>query len=160
MTTAAGEISPLRSSEIPAATALWGACGLTRPWNDPVSDAERALGGATSTILAGRSDAGEVVATVMVGVDGHRGWVYYLAVSPARQRQGWGRRLMAAAEAWLQEHGAPKVQLMVRSGNAAVLGFYDALGYSDQQTVVLGKFLDPQLERMKRLEEQRSAAGR
>lgn len=142
-------IRPLRRSEIAAAVALWDACGLTRPWNDPVQDAERALDGTTSTILAARSEAGDVVATVMVGVDGHRGWVYYLAVSPDMHRQGWGRKLMGAAEAWLREHGAPKVQLMVRSSNTAVVGFYTALGYSDQDTVVLGRFLDPELERMK-----------
>lgn len=143
-------IGPLRRSEIAAAVALWDVCGLTRPWNDPVQDAERALAGPTSTILAARSEDGDVVATVMVGVDGHRGWVYYLAVSPELQRKGWGRRLMSAAEAWLREQGAPKVQLMVRSSNAAVVGFYASLGYSDQETVVLGRFLDPELERMKR----------
>ncbi|WP_101848278.1 GNAT family acetyltransferase [Zhihengliuella sp. ISTPL4] len=142
-------IGQLRRSEIAAAVALWDACGLTRPWNDPIQDAERALAGPTSTILVARSEAGAVVATVMVGVDGHRGWVYYLAVSPDFQRQGWGRKLMNAAEAWLREQGAPKVQLMVRSSNAAVVGFYAALGYSDQETVVLGRFLDPERERMK-----------
>lgn len=143
------EVSELRPSEVPAAVALWEACGLTRPWNDPVLDAERALTGGTSTILAGRSVSGELVGTVMVGVDGHRGWVYYLAVSPEVQRRGWGRMLMGAAEAWLREHGAPKAQLMVRSSNTAVVGFYAALGYSDQETVVLGRFLDPELERIK-----------
>lgn len=142
-------IGLLRRSETAEAVALWKTCGLTRPWNDPVRDAERALAGATSTILAGRSEDGDVVATVMVGVDGHRGWVYYLAVLPELQGQGWGRKLMGAAEAWLREQGAPKVQLMVRSSNAAVMGFYSALGYSDQETVVLGRFLDPELERMK-----------
>jgi len=149
MNDGASAIGPLLQSEIAAAAALWEVCGLTRPWNDPILDAQRALDGTTSTIIAGRSDAGDVVATVMVGVDGHRGWVYYLAVSPDMQRRGWGRQLMSAAEAWLREHGAPKVQLMVRSGNAAVVGFYAALGYSDQETVVLGRFLDPELERLK-----------
>lgn len=145
----AHEISALRRAEIAAAAALWDACGLTRPWNDPVQDAERALDGAASTILAVRSEADEVIATVMVGMDGHRGWVYYLAVSPDFRRQGWGRRLISAAEEWLRERGAPKMQLMVRSSNTSVAGFYAALGYSDQETVVLGKFLDPALEQMK-----------
>lgn len=143
-------IDTLAPSEIPAAVELWQACGLTRPWNDPVGDAERALAGTTSTILAARRDDARVVGTVMVGVDGHRGWVYYLAVSPDAQRHGWGRRLMAAAEEWLRDHDAPKVQLMVRSSNSAVLGFYASLGYTDQDTVVLGRFLDPELERLKR----------
>lgn len=86
----------------------------------------------------------------MVGVDGHRGWVYYLAVDPDRQGTGLGRQLMAAAEEWLRGAGAPKVQLMVRGTNRVVLGFYERLGYSDQSTVTLGKFLDPELEELRR----------
>jgi len=77
----------------------------------------------------------------MVGFDGHRGWVYYLAVSPDHRRKGLGRALMAAAEAWLRARGAPKIQLMVREENEAI-AFYEALGLERQKVVTLGRFLD------------------
>lgn len=141
-------ISELVDSELDAVLALWAATGLTRPWNDPQADAVRAVEGATSSILVAH-DGDDVVGSVMVGLDGHRGWVYYLAVAPERQGEGWGRRLMAAAEDWLRDRGAPKLQLIVRTGNSAVLGFYDSLGYGDQRVTVLGRFLDPALEQLR-----------
>jgi len=124
-----------------AAVALWHETGLTRPWNDPVTDLRAALEGPTSTVLAS-VDEGRLDGTVMAGYDGHRGWLYYLAVSPAEQGRGLGKALVAAAEEWLQDRGAPKVQLMVRSSNAAVIGFYAALGYLNSECVVLGHRLD------------------
>jgi ribosomal protein S18 acetylase RimI-like enzyme len=135
-------ISDLREDEIPAAVALWNACCLTRPWNDPLDDARLALAGPSSTILAGRID-GVVVATAMVGWDGHRGAVYYLAVDPARRGGGHGQAIMAAAEAWLARFNAPKLNLMVRTDNAAVHGFYDSLNYSRDDVVVRSKRLRP-----------------
>ncbi|WP_395942385.1 GNAT family N-acetyltransferase, partial [Brevundimonas aurantiaca] len=80
--------------------------------------------------------------TIMVGFDGHRGWVYYLAVDPGRRRRGLGRSLMAAAEDWLMVRGAPKLQLMVRSDNEAAMGFYQRLGLERQEVIVLGRRLD------------------
>ncbi len=133
-------IAPLGPDGIPALVALWEACGLTRPWNDPQRDARLAVDGATSVIL-GLRDGAALIASVMVGFDGHRGWVYYLAVAPDRRREGLGRRLMDAAEAWLRERGAPKLQLMVRDSNDAALDFYRALGLEPQAVVTLGKFL-------------------
>jgi ribosomal protein S18 acetylase RimI-like enzyme len=130
----------LEAADIPALVALWEASGLTRPWNDPRADARLALDGPTSAIL-GSWDEGALVGSIMVGFDGHRGWVYYLAVAPEHRRRGLGRALMEAAEAWLRERGAPKIQLMVREGNDAALGFYDALGLERQGVVTLGKFL-------------------
>jgi ribosomal protein S18 acetylase RimI-like enzyme len=121
--------------------ALWQACGLTRPWNDPHADFALALANPTSTVLLARNGDG-LIGSVMVGFDGHRGWIYYLAVAPQRQRGGIGRALVAAAEAWLAERNAPKVQLMVREGNAAALGFYARLGYTPQGAVTLGRFLN------------------
>jgi ribosomal protein S18 acetylase RimI-like enzyme len=106
-----------------------------------VADFELAACGPESTVL-GLFDAGVPVATAMVGFDGHRGWVYYLCVTPHRQRQGLGRRMMAAAEAWLAARGAPKIQFMVRRDNAAALGFYIALGYAEQGVTTLGRRLD------------------
>jgi ribosomal protein S18 acetylase RimI-like enzyme len=133
-------IAPLGLGDVPALAALWEACGLTRPWNDPTSDARLAIEGATSAIL-GLRDGDALIASVMVGFDGHRGWVYYLAVAPDRRREGLGRQLMDAAEAWLRARGAPKLQLMVRSNNADALGFYEALGLERQEVVTLGRFL-------------------
>jgi ribosomal protein S18 acetylase RimI-like enzyme len=133
-------VESAQSSDAASVIALWQACGLTRPWNDPRADFDRAIAGASSTILAVR-DAGAIIASVMVGDDGHRGWIYYLAVAPDRRRSGLGRALMAAAEAWLRQRGAPKLQLMVRAGNAEALAFYAALGLEPQPVVTMGKFL-------------------
>jgi ribosomal protein S18 acetylase RimI-like enzyme len=124
-----------------AVIAVWTACGLTRPWNDPQIDFDLALNTATSTILVSE-DNGRIVGAVMAGFDGHRGWVYYLAVDPAARRGGLGRGLMRGAEDWLRLHGAPKLQLMVRAGNAEALGFYTALGLETQTVAVLGRRLD------------------
>jgi ribosomal protein S18 acetylase RimI-like enzyme len=132
-----------READTPAVIALWEACGLTRPWNDPGADFAQALTGPVSTILIVRDEGGgkgNLAGSVMVGFDGHRGWVYYLAVAPGRRRSGLGRVLMAAAETWLRARGAPKIQLMVRTDNEAALGFYEALGLERQQVVTLGRF--------------------
>ena len=135
-------ITDLAETEIEAAVALWEACGLTRPWNDPRADAQLALAGATSTILAMR-DGGRLVATAMVGADGHRGWVYYLAVDPERRGQRLGEKMMRAAEAWVRARGLPKLQLMVRADNAAAIGFYDAIGYKTEPVTVMSvRFAD------------------
>lgn len=134
-------IRTAQADEAEAVIALWTACGLTRPWNDPRADFDRALNTSTATILisgVGRSVEG----SVMVGFDGHRGWVYYLAVDPQTRRSGLGRALMAAAQDWLRAQGAPKIQLMVRDDNAEALSFYAALGLEAQPVVVLGRRLD------------------
>jgi len=120
--------------------ALWRACGLVRPWNDPMADFRLALESGSATILIVR--AGEALAgSVMVGFDGHRGWVYYVAVAEAQRGTGLGRALMAAAEEWLRACGCPKIQLMVRTSNDAAIGFYEALGLERQEVVTLGRFL-------------------
>jgi ribosomal protein S18 acetylase RimI-like enzyme len=106
-----------------AVIALWTASGLTRPWNDPRADFDLSLKTPTSTILIA-GEGGAVEGSVMVGFDGHRGWVYYLAVDPNARRRGLGRTLMVAAEDWLRGQGSPKVQLMVRADNAEALAFH------------------------------------
>jgi ribosomal protein S18 acetylase RimI-like enzyme len=123
------------------AIALWHETGLTRPWNDPAADLHQALQGDSSTVL-GAVDGDALVATAMVGHDGHRGWMYYLAVAPAVQGQGLGRQMVTECENWVRAQGIPKLQLMVRSGNDAVIDFYGKLGYADAEVVVLGKRLD------------------
>lgn len=133
-------ISVLRPDEIESAVALWEACGLTRPWNDPRADIALALGKATSTVFAGRND-GKLVATAMTGSDGHRGWVYYLAVAPAQQRNGLGAQMMHAAADWLKARGIPKLHVMIRTENLAVAAFYAKLGYEKSDTITMAKKL-------------------
>jgi ribosomal protein S18 acetylase RimI-like enzyme len=135
------DIGEIEDDEAEAVAALWKASGLTRPWNDPYADIELARSSPESALLVGREE-GAVVGSVMVGHDGHRGWVYYLAVASDRRRSGRGAALMAAAERWLQARRLPKLQLMVRTTNVEVMGFYDAIGFKDQDVVVLGKWID------------------
>ena len=139
MTTLA--ISPIVEADVDAVIALWQRCGLTRPWNDPASDIAFARRGDNATILTGRV-SGALVATAMVGHDGHRGWVYYVAVDPEHQKKDYGRAIMAAAEHWLRAQGIEKVQLMVRPDNRQVRAFYDRLGYATQERVIYAKWLD------------------
>ncbi len=123
------------------AVELWHATGLTRPWNDPMADLRRAIGGATSAVLAALDADGGLIGTAMVGHDGHRGWVYYLAVRLEHQGRGVGRELMRACEEWVEARKIPKIQLMVRNTNESVVAFYQALGYVNADCTVLGKFL-------------------
>jgi ribosomal protein S18 acetylase RimI-like enzyme len=124
-----------------AVIGLWQSAGLTRPWNDPVSDFDLALTNPTSAMLLAR-ESEALIGTVMVGFDGHRGWVYYLANDPSRRGEGVGRALMMAAEGWLRAQGCPKIQLMVRGDNAAAKGFYTALGYEVQDVITIGRRLE------------------
>lgn len=133
----------------PAAVALWGACGLLRPWNDPHKDIARKLAEQPELFLvavlpgAQPREPEQLIGTVMAGYDGHRGWVYYLAVDPAWQRHSLGRVLMRRVEADLLARGCPKINLMVRAENTAVLDFYARLGFSADASVSLGKRLIP-----------------
>lgn len=121
-----------------AVIALWHDCELTRPWNDPQRDIARKLGEQPELFLVADS-GGVIVGSVMSGYDGHRGWIYYLAVSPARRRESIGARLVRAAEALLLARGCPKVNLMIRTSNAAVVAFYQHLGYEVEDIVGMGR---------------------
>jgi ribosomal protein S18 acetylase RimI-like enzyme len=134
-------IADIADADVATVIALWQACGLTRPWNDPAADIALARRGAHSTVLIGR-DHGAIVATVMVGHDGHRGWVYYVATDPDRRAKGYGRAIMNAAEDWLRATGIPKLQLLVRRENSGVAAFYQSIGYEEAQTIVFAKWLD------------------
>jgi ribosomal protein S18 acetylase RimI-like enzyme len=135
-------ISPATPADAAATLALWQACALTRPWNDAAADFAKALATPTATILLARGVGDNVIASVMVGFDGHRGWVYYLGVHPAQRRSGLGKLMMHSAEDWLRSAGAPAIRLMVRSDNAATVAFYAALGYSEQPVTTLGRRLE------------------
>ena len=134
-------ITPATADDEAAVITLWQRCGLTRPWNPPAADFRRALSSEASAVLVGRHD-GSIVGSVVVGDDGHRGWVYYLAVDPEHRSAGLGRDLMAAAESWLRNRGCAKLQLMIRADNDQARGFYAALGYAEQPVAVYGRFLD------------------
>ena len=136
-------IRPIADGDVAAVIALWHAAGVTRPWNDPEHDIAFARRGPHSTVLVAEV-AGVIAAAVMVGEDGHRGWVYYLAALRERQGTGLGRAIMKAAEAWLTARGIWKVQLLIREENVAVRGFYEHLGYAKNPTVVFQKVLAQQ----------------
>ena len=134
-------ITSIEDADIPEVVALWQRCGSTRPWNDPEGDIARARKGNNATVLLGRDD-GTLVASVMAGHDGHRGWVYYVTVDPDHRFKGYGRAIMAAAEDWLRARGMEKMQLMVRADNTQVHAFYRSLGYFPQERVTFAKWLD------------------
>jgi ribosomal protein S18 acetylase RimI-like enzyme len=134
-------IAEAADGDIDAVLALWKHCGLTRAWNDPGADIALARGGENAAVLVGRWQ-GDIVASVMVGHDGHRGWFYYLAVDPTARRRGFGRAMIQAAEAWLAARHVTKAMLMIRPDNAAVRAFYERLGYFDQPRTVMARWLD------------------
>jgi ribosomal protein S18 acetylase RimI-like enzyme len=134
-------IKAIEDDDIGDVIALWQRCGSTRAWNDPAGDIALARREANSTVLLGRN-GGTLVASVLVGHDGHRGWVYYVTVDPDCRFKGYGRAIMTAAENWLRARGIQKLQLMVRGDNLQVRAFYEQLGYYDQERVTFAKWLD------------------
>jgi ribosomal protein S18 acetylase RimI-like enzyme len=136
------DIRTYRPGDEGAVVSLWQECGLTRPWNDPRKDIARKLLVQPELFLVGTLD-GRLIATVMAGYDGHRGWVNYLAVAPRERNRGLGRALMARVEQLLLAMGCPKVNIQVRASNSDVLAFYRALGYAQEEVIGLGKRLIP-----------------
>jgi ribosomal protein S18 acetylase RimI-like enzyme len=136
------KIRAYESNDEPAVIALWQECGLTRPWNDPHRDIARKLTEQPELFLVG-TENNAVVSTVMVGFDGHRGWAYYLAVTPEYRGQSFARSLMQEAERLLLERGCPKLNLQVRSSNTDAVEFYRKLGYVQDEVVSLGRRLIP-----------------
>ncbi len=139
---AALEIREIGDSDTNDLATLWERCGLTRPWNDPDADIAFARTNDNSTVLGGWiGDA--LVASAMVGHDGHRGTVYYVSVDPAHQGSGVGRTIMEAAEDWLRGRGVWKLNLMVRASNTRVIDFYRSLDYETEERANMSKWLDP-----------------
>jgi ribosomal protein S18 acetylase RimI-like enzyme len=134
-------IVPYRPEHEAAVLQLWRDCGLTRPQNNPVRDIARKVADSRELFLVGLED-GRVVATVMAGYEGHRGWVNYLGVAPDRRRRGYGRLMMDAVTGRLVEIGCPKINLQVREGNEAALRFYEAIGYRRDAVIPMGKRLE------------------
>jgi ribosomal protein S18 acetylase RimI-like enzyme len=135
------EIRRFKDSDESEVIRLWQRCGLTRPWNDPAKDIARKRRVQQDLFLVGTIDQ-TIVASVMVGYDGHRGWVNYLAVDPGRRRQGIASAMMAEAERRLRELGCAKINLQIRRDNLEATAFYRRLGYSEDAVVSFGKRLE------------------
>ncbi|WP_259779939.1 GNAT family acetyltransferase [Aestuariispira ectoiniformans] len=134
------EIRAIRDQDIEDIVSLWHKCGLTRPWNNPHKDIDIAREEPSSEILVGIQNS-DIVASVMCGFDGHRGWLYYVAVDPGCRGKGFGREITIAAENWLRDRGAPKVELMIRDDNFTVRDFYHSAGYTVEPRIVMAKWL-------------------
>ena len=119
---------------------LWQQCGLVVPWNNPLTDIARKIANSPELFFTGRID-GKLVASCMAGYDGHRGWIYFLAVANSEQRKGFATQLVAHVEAQLIELGCPKLELMVRDRNREVIEFYQAIGFNLDPVRVLSKRL-------------------
>ena len=135
------EIREFRQTDQEEVISLWKDCGLLVPSNDPLKDIQRKLKIAAELFLVGELSGG-VVATVMGGYDGHRGWINYLAVTPEHQRAGYGRLIMESVESRIKAKGCPKINLQVRESNTDIIKFYQAIGYGQDKVVSLGKRLE------------------
>jgi len=135
-------IRPFEIKDQTAVIELWRVCALVVPWNDPVKDIARKLKVDADLFLVGES-RGEIVASVMGGYEGHRGWINYLAVSPQHQRKGYGREIMEFVEQQIQLKGCPKINLQIRGTNTQAAAFYQAIGYDIENAIGLGKRLEP-----------------
>ena len=134
-------IRPFEPSDEPAVIDLWRRCELLRPQNDPHKDIQRKLAAQPNLFLVAEIDS-TIVGTVMAGYDGHRGWINYLATSPAHRRRGIARALMQRAEQLLSAAGCPKINLQVRATNHEVVDFYRAIGFHVDDVLSLGKRLE------------------
>jgi ribosomal protein S18 acetylase RimI-like enzyme len=134
-------IRPFEAADRARVIALWRACDLVVPWNNPGRDIERKLRVSPELFLVGELN-GKLVATCMAGYEGHRGWINYLAVSPELHRQGIAARMMQASEARLHQMGCPKINLQVRASNEGVIAFYRSIGYEIEDVVSMGKRLE------------------
>ena len=133
-------IRPYQPHDETDVTDLWNRCGLTRAWNDPRKDIARKQNVQPEWFLVGVHQD-QLVATVMIGYDGHRGWINYLAVDPDHQRKGFGRAMMAEAERFLQNCGCPKINLQIRKDNLEAIAFYEQIGFLEDSVLSFGKRL-------------------
>jgi ribosomal protein S18 acetylase RimI-like enzyme len=133
-------IRPFEPKDEEPVVALWDRCGLVRPQNDPHEDIRRKLEVRPDLFLVGLVD-GQIVATVMAGYEGHRGWLNYLAVDPQHRRKGLARAIIVAVECLLRESGCPKINLQVRTSNQGALEVYRRIGYTTDDVVSMGKRL-------------------
>ena len=135
------QIRPFQTGDEAVVISLWESCDLVRPWNDPQKDILRKQAVRPDLFLVGELD-GKIIASVMAGYEGHRGWLNYLAVHPEHQRRSFARAMVAEAEQRLRNAGCPKINLQVRNSNRGVIEFYQRIGYSIDDVVSLGKRLE------------------
>ena len=135
------KIRSFQPADTEAVILLWTACGLVKPWNDPHKDIERKLAIMPELFLVGETEDGTLIGSAMGGYEGHRGWINYLAVAPDQRRRGIAKTMMASAEKRLRALGCPKINLQVRRKNTAVINFYQAIGFGEDEVVSFGKRL-------------------
>lgn len=136
------QLRPFEDSDTEHVVELWRLCALSVPWNDPRKDIQRKSQVGRDLFLIGRIND-QVMASIMGGYEGHRGWINYLAVHPKHQRRGYGQQLVRALEAELLNRGCPKINLQIRHGNTAVQAFYESLGFTDDKAMSMGKRIIP-----------------
>jgi len=134
-------IRPFQTEDEDALVALWKMCELTVPWNNPHKDIARKLQVQPELFLVGILD-NSLIATVMGGYEGHRGWINYLAVHQDFQGKGYGQEIMNSVETALREMGCPKINLQIRRGNDKIASFYQKLGFTNDDVVSMGKRLE------------------
>jgi len=134
-------IRPFQTEDEDALVALWKMCELTVPWNNPHKDIARKLQVQPELFLVGIL-GNSLIATVMGGYEGHRGWINYLAVHPDFHGKGYGQGIMNSVETVLREMGCPKINLQIRRGNDKIASFYQKLGFTSDNVVSMGKRLE------------------
>lgn len=116
---------------------LWNKCSLIVPHNDPIEDIQKKLDFQPELFFIALLN-GQLIGSIMVGYEGHRGWINYLAVLPSFQKRGYGKKLVNKAIVELRKIGCPKINLQVRSSNASVVEFYKHLGFKEEERISLG----------------------
>lgn len=134
-------IRPFKEGDEEALVSLWNMCKLTVPWNNPYKDIARKLKVQAELFLVGYLED-KLIASVMAGYDGHRGWINYFAVHPDFQAKGYGKQLMDNVENGLRELGCPKINLQIREGNDKVFTYYQKLGFVEEKRINMGKRLE------------------
>ena len=134
-------IRKFQESDEQGLVSLWNVCKLTVPWNNPYKDIKRKLSVQPELFLVGYLKD-ELIASVMAGYDGHRGWINYFAVHPDFQNRGFGKQVMGYVENILRELGCPKINLQIREGNKKILSYYQKLGFVQEKRISISKRLE------------------
>lgn len=131
------QLRPYADADESSVIALWDACGLIVPQNDPKKDIARKMTEHPELFIVGER-AGELIGSCMAGYEGHRGWINYLAVHPDHQRRGYATVLIREAQRLLQALGCPKINLQIRATNSSVISFYEKLGFIEDHVRSFG----------------------
>jgi ribosomal protein S18 acetylase RimI-like enzyme len=134
-------VRPFQAGDEEAVIDLWRRCDLVRPNNDPRKDIQRKLKVRPDLFLVGVQE-GRIIASVMAGYEGHRGWLNYVAVAPDLRRRGFARQIIEEAERLLRAAGCAKINLQVRTTNRQAIEFYRRLGFAVDDVISMGKRLE------------------